>query len=221
MCLGENHQHNSLRMPERKSPRHPFFDYRSCAAYFVTTCTKNRRCLEVNRGRMYLNSLGSIVAEEWVRSQKLRDEIVLDAWIIMPNHLHGIVCIVPPEVDSVTPYGYDLYVGPNPLRPITSTPDGEGTTRASSLRREGARPKGPPAQSLSAMVGEFKSAVSRRYNRRRNTQKATVWQPRFDDRIIRNEEEWNARRRYIEKNPGKWHRDRYAPNIDSSKRKGT
>lgn len=200
-------------MPDRKSPRHPFFDYRSIAAYFGTLCTKDRRCLfgEVVRGRMWLNDLGRIVAEEWERSETLRERIVLDAWIVMPNHMHGIVCIVPSEVDTVTPRGYKLHIGMDPIRLNASSTDGEGTTRASSLRHTGTTrlAKGPPSGSLSAMIGAFKSSVTRRINRYRGTSGSTVWQSRFDDRIIRTEEEWRARRSYIEQNPGRWEEDAY------------
>lgn len=103
-------------MPNRTSPRHPFFDYRTPAAYFVTVCTHHRRRLfgAVQQGRMYLNAIGTIVAEEWRRSEPMRDEVLLDAFVVMPDHLHGIVCLVPPDVDAVSPRGYDLHAAPTP-----------------------------------------------------------------------------------------------------------
>ena len=66
-------------MRDRTNPRHPFFDYRSCAAYFVTICTHQRRCLfgAIQEGRMNLNGYGKIVAEEWERSEAMRDEALL------------------------------------------------------------------------------------------------------------------------------------------------
>ena len=102
-------------MPTCTNPRHPAFDYRTSAAYFVTVCTHERRCLlgTVRRGRMALNEYGRIVVAEWERSETMRDEVVLDAFVVMPNHLHGIVCLVPPDVDDVSPRGYNLDVGPN------------------------------------------------------------------------------------------------------------
>ena len=113
-------------MPERTTPRHPSFDYRTFAAYVVTICTHDRRCLfgRVRRGRMGLNTYGRIVVAEWRRSEELRDEVVLDALVVMPistagrftkrsgvNHMHGIVCLVLPDVDDVSPRGYDLRIG--------------------------------------------------------------------------------------------------------------
>ncbi len=120
MCLEDESvvAPSAFPMRERTSPRHPSFDYQSIAAYFVTTCTKDRQCLfgEVRCGRMLLNDVGCIVMEEWKRSEKLRERILLDAWIVMPNHMHGIVCIVPPGTDDISPRGYDLQIGTDPTR---------------------------------------------------------------------------------------------------------
>lgn len=201
-------------MPNRTSPRHPSFDYRSVAAYFVTTNTHRNRCLlgRVMRGRVHLNDYGRIVAEEWTRSEALRDTIVLDAFVAMPNHVHGIVCIVPSGVSDVSPRGYLLGDSADFNRQTPPTSH-VGTTRASSLQDEKQRhPPGPPAQSLSSMIGGFKSAAAKRINRHRGTSGVPVWQPSFHDRILRNEREWRARRRYIERNPGRWFEDRYHPN---------
>jgi REP element-mobilizing transposase RayT len=196
-------------------PRHPSFDYRRVAAYFVTTCARNRRCLfgTVSQGQMHRNEVGTIVAEEWVRSERLRDRILLDAWVVMPNHLHGIVCIVPPGVDDVSPRGYDVRVGSAPETITAPRDDHVGPTRASDLHagrmdgsEESRSPNGPSSRSLSAMIGAFKSAATRRANREHGVS-GSIWQSGFHDRILRNEEEWRARRRYIERNPGRWAQD--------------
>ncbi len=100
-------------MPDRTNPRHPPFDYRRTAAYFVTVCTQDRHPFfgAVRQGRMILNEWGEIVVEEWGRSEKMREDVVLDAFIVMPNHVHGIVCLVPLDVDDISPRGYDLCIG--------------------------------------------------------------------------------------------------------------
>jgi REP element-mobilizing transposase RayT len=98
------------------------WDYTRPAAYFVTICTQDRACLfgAVRRGRMHLNVVGRIVAEEWRRSETIRDRVHLDAFIVMPNHLHGIVVFADPDVEAPTcPRGYRLFDGPwaeNPSR---------------------------------------------------------------------------------------------------------
>ncbi len=211
-------------MPERTNPRHAAFDYRTPAAYFVTICVHERQCLfgTVRRGGMALNEYGRIVVAEWERSEAMRDEVVLDASVVMPNHLHGIVCLVPSEVENVSPRGYDLDVGPNLVSGKNASNENVGTTGRSSLHPRkgetlqekepnGPSASGPSARSLSAMVGGVKAAVTTQVNERRGTPGASVWQSRYYDRILRNEREWRACRRYIERNPGRWTEDRYHP----------
>ena len=79
----------------RQSRRLDDWDYTQAAAYFVTICTRDRVCLfgEVETGRMGLNRYGRIAAEEWRRTANLRDSVALDAFIVMPNHVHGIIVI--------------------------------------------------------------------------------------------------------------------------------
>ncbi len=79
----------------RRSLRLKNYDYAQSGVYFVTTCTYHRQCLFGNivNGIMHLNECGVIVRDEWLRSAKIRNEIVLDEFIVMPNHFHGIVII--------------------------------------------------------------------------------------------------------------------------------
>jgi REP element-mobilizing transposase RayT len=206
-------------MRDRTNPRHPAFDYRSHAAYFVTICTHDRRRLfgAVRRGRMACNAYGRIVVREWERSEAMRDEIVLDAFVVMPNHLHGIVCIVPPDVDDVSPRGYDLDVGPDPTRSKTTPNDDVGPHGDAALHQRDGHPRwkeGCPqrhAKSLGSMIAGFKGAATTRINRRRGTPGAPVWQSRYHDRILRNEREWRIRRAYIDRNPRQWAEDRARP----------
>ena len=212
-----------VTMPDRTNPRHPTFDYRRRAAYFVTICTHDRRRLfgTVRRGRMVLNAYGKIVAEEWVRSEVMRDEIVLDAFVVMPistagrftkrsrvNHLHGIVCIVPPDVDDVSPRGYDLDVGRDPIR-------SKKHQRDAHPRREEGRPQ-RHAKSLGSMIAGFKGAATTRINEDRDTPGAPVWQSRDHDRILRTEREWRIRRAYVDRNPGRWAEDRARSRTEES-----
>lgn len=73
------------------------YDYTREGAYFLTVCTHKRQPLfgEIIRGKMQRNTLGQIVWDEWFRSAKLRTEIELDAFVVMPDHIHGIVFIQP------------------------------------------------------------------------------------------------------------------------------
>ena len=80
----------------RRSIRLKGYDYSYPGAYFVTICTYNRECIfgKIIEGEMFLNSFGKIVKKEWLKSSKIRKEIELDLFQIMPNHFHGIVSIV-------------------------------------------------------------------------------------------------------------------------------
>ncbi len=71
------------------------YDYSRAGAYYVTICTQNRECLfgEITDGQMVLNDAGKIVADEWMKTGEIRNEIELDEWVVMPNHFHGIVMI--------------------------------------------------------------------------------------------------------------------------------
>ena len=79
----------------RKSIRLPGYDYSEAGWYFVTICVHNRECLfgKIQKNKMVQNNLGLIVEMEWNKTSQLRQNINLDEYIIMPNHIHGIIHI--------------------------------------------------------------------------------------------------------------------------------
>jgi REP element-mobilizing transposase RayT len=79
----------------RRSIRLPAYDYAQPGAYFVTVVTHQRQCLfgEIVDGQAVVNGYGDVVEREWLRSTQIRREIQLDAFVVMPNHIHGIVII--------------------------------------------------------------------------------------------------------------------------------
>ena len=136
----------------RKRLRLPGYDYTQPGAYFVTICTHGRKMLfgQVVDGEMVLNPLGEIVREEWFRSAKIRAEIELfpDEFVVMPNHIHGIVWIVPTDF----PHGR-----------VGATGHVVGATGRSPLRRPQS-PHGPAPRSLGAFIAGFKASVTKRIN---------------------------------------------------------
>ncbi len=107
-------------LPRRKnSLRHPRVDYRSHGAYFVTVNTYRRRHRfgRIIDGVMCCSPAGDIVWEEWKRTEALRADVVLDAFVVMPDHVHGVICIVPEGVTEISPRGYrwDSFVPVNAL----------------------------------------------------------------------------------------------------------
>ncbi len=104
----------------RHSIRLKDFDYSQVGAYFVTICTYDRQCLfgQIVDGKMQLNEFGRLVAEEWSRSGKIRHEMDMDEFIVMPNHVHGIIKIIGSEMDA----GNQRHVGATgPVAPTYGT----------------------------------------------------------------------------------------------------
>ena len=77
------------------SNRYKNWDYRNNGYYFITICTQNREHFfgKIVDDQMVLNELGEIVHTQWYASEKIRQNIFLDEFVIMPNHIHGIVII--------------------------------------------------------------------------------------------------------------------------------
>lgn len=195
----ERHNRRSIRLSE--------YDYRSPGAYFVTTCTADRTCLfgVVVEGEMRLNNYGCIVAEEWKRTEEVRDRVVVDTFVVMPNHTHGVIVITDPPDERTDA---DSQSG-------SSSGDGMGNSTGGGSSptnpHDGSRNRtfgGAIAGSLSTIMRQFKSMVTKRINQIRNTPGAPVWQRNFYERVVRNRDELHRIRRYIRQNPAQWHRDR-------------
>lgn len=102
------------RVCRRKTLRLPGYDYASRGAYFVTICTHLHKQIlgKVTGTVVELSTFGNIVRQEWLSSSKLRDEIRLDIFVVMPNHVHGIVWIV--SNNNVGATGRSHLPGPRP-----------------------------------------------------------------------------------------------------------
>ncbi len=190
-----------MRYESREYHRKPIrlkdYDYSQAGAYFITICSAGRDCLfgEVEEDEMRLNEAGKIVADEWKRSAEIRREIELDEFIVMPNHIHGIVIITKPNVGAT---------GRSPLRDDTQRRDDNDRGR-SPLR------SGPVPKSIGAFVAGFKSATAKRINEMRRTPGVPVWQRNYYEHIIRNEKDLSEIREYIMNNPLKWEWDEENP----------
>jgi REP element-mobilizing transposase RayT len=194
----------------RRSIRLPAYDYAQPGAYYITICSHQRRCLfgAVKDDRIRLSRIGRIVAEEWLRSCEVRPEVTLDEWTIMPNHLHGIIVIgatpgQPVPLGLVWPVGATRRVA----HPKKTLVERRATHRVAPTER----PTGPASGSLAAIVGQFKTAVTRRVNTLRNTPGAPVWQGGYHEHVIRDEAELHDIRLYIAQNPSQWATDAENP----------
>ena len=149
----------------------------------MTICTHNRACVfgDVVDGEMRLNEYGAIVKDEWLRTDTLRENVVIDEYVIMPNHIHGIVVIMG---------------------------NGRGTLqRAPTVERFGK----PISNSIPTIVRLFKSTTTKQINRIRNTPTIPVWQRNYYEHVLRNEDKLNHTREYVLNNPLQWQFDRENP----------
>jgi len=176
----------------RRSIRLRGYDYSRPGAYFVTLCTQNRECLfgNVTGGVMHLNELGKIIQSEWFRTKEIRNEIKLDAFVVMPNHLHGVVVIGENETEKSNDSGRFVV----------------GATGRSPLRTEPTKP-GPRSRSLGAFIAGFKSITTKRIHTIPGMEFFRVWQRNYYERIVRDDNELNRIRWYIINNPKNWFLD--------------
>lgn len=192
----------------RRSIRLPSHDYTASGLYFITICTHDRECLfgEIADGEMQLNSNGEIVVQEWLKSPSIRTEIILDAWVVMPNHFHGIVSINPiPQPNNIIPIDH--------AKPDTVGVNGRSPSPQISSKNINLSPK-----SLSSFVAGFKSSVTKQINLLRETPRIPVWQRNYYEHIIRNHQALLNIRHYIENNPLNWVSDQLHPdNLDMPK----
>ena len=173
------------------------WDYTNPWWYFVTICTKNHKEYfgEINNEKMVLNELGKIAEQEIRKIELLRDNVEVDYYVVMPNHIHMIIIL------------NEIKCRDNKCRDVAryvSTID-ENTKLTNNYFSE----ISPKPNSLSSIVRSYKSAVTKKIKEMK-TEKF-YWQSRFYDRIIRNEKELFNIRKYIQLNPLKWELEKDFP----------
>jgi putative transposase len=176
--------------PNRKLPRLKGYDYAQEGAYFVTICTHKREHIfgDVVGDEMRLSAAGQVAESCWQGIPSHFPHVELDFFVVMPNHVHGIVVIVK-NINHDTNVGR----GHAPSLP-EATP---------------ARPKTVQPGSLGAIMGSYKSAVTRAINQMLGIKAPIVWQESYYDRIIRNERQLHFIRNYVLTNPAHWAEDQY------------
>ncbi|MBR5524234.1 MAG: transposase [Clostridia bacterium] len=172
----------STKLPNRKALRLKCFDYNNESAYFITICTKDRRCLLsqiVGTGVLTCPSVeltphGKIADRIIHQMDDFYDHISVDGYVIMPNHIHMLVRII--------------------KKPQKTTSGQVGTPVPTNRN-----------SALSLFVSGFKRYCTREYGE-------SVWQTRYFDHIIRNQKDYDAHLRYIDENPLRWQLDElYTP----------
>ena len=174
-------------LPKRKHSRLKHFNYARAGYYFTTICIHNRRELlgSITEGKFIESPNGLVVRKCWESIPEHNPLTHLDEFVIMPNHLHGIVVL------DWKPAG-DACVAPTALR-------------NAEVHIDHAKP-GPDQNSLAAIIGSFKAAASK-HLRWKQRHRYPLWQRSFFDRVISTDEELHAVREYIVNNPLSWHLD--------------
>ncbi|OFY61219.1 MAG: hypothetical protein A2V50_01945 [Bacteroidetes bacterium RBG_19FT_COMBO_42_10] len=177
-----------LAHTNRKTIRLQEYDYTFPGWYYITICTDERKNLFgiITNGKMIHNRAGNILEEEWIRTKEIRKNIDLDYYVIMPNHLHGIIII-------------------NSRGESNSPQDKTGRMQYAPTNVKFKS----PSQSLGAIVRGFKSAVTKRLREISGNPELKIWQRNYYEHIIRNDLDLHNIRQYIENNPLKWEIDEY------------
>ncbi len=165
----------------RRSIRLKGYDYTSAGAYFITICAYRRDRLfgKVINGEMQLNQIGRTARGHWMKLPKHHRHLTLDEFIIMPDHMHGILIL------DHDPSSMDL-------------PPSKGVCAASPQENR------PKRHSISEIIRGFKTFSTRRINQIRQTPGLSVWQRNFYERIIRDTIAMQNIQRYIQANPTAW-----------------
>jgi REP element-mobilizing transposase RayT len=195
----EKHHRHSIRLPD--------FDYSKPGAYFVTLVVQDRICRlgEIQNATMRLNAVGELIDTNWREIPNNYPGVQLDYYVVMPNHLHGILLfggIRSPTVGGSTLCAPPRVDAPNP---------GD----------DAAKDEHNSALSVADIVGRFKSLTTTRYIKGVKAFgwprfSGTFWQRNYHEHVIRDEQDWGRIAEYIMDNPAKWADD---PENPDAKRK--
>ena len=175
----------------RRTTRLTDYDYSRSGGYFVTICTHHRNCLfaEIVDGKAILNEFGKIVESRWWDLPNRYPGVEIDQFVIMPNHLHGILIINEYSVGAI----HEL-----PLQQRKGSPE----IQMRKNRRKMLLPK---------IIGFLKMNSAKEINEIRKTSGQPVWQRNYYEHVIRNEKDLARIYEYIENNPLQWHLDEENP----------
>lgn len=190
----------------RHSIRLRGYNYSQAGAYFVTICTQHRLCLfgEIVDRTMMLNVAGQRVETVWQELPHRFPQIVMDAFVVMPNHMHGIIVITDSDNPNQIPSDRAI---PEPSL-VRAPFMGAHTLSDRTVHTH--------AKTLGEIVGTFKSITTHQYAIGVKQQNWTpfsgkLWLRNYYERIIRGEDGLNAVRQYIAQNPLRWAEDAENP----------
>jgi REP element-mobilizing transposase RayT len=192
--------HNPIVLPHRKQLRLRGYDYAFPGVYFVTICSAGKRPVfgSIRGESIVLSRAGEIVRCEWIALVERFARLVLDEFVIMPNHLHGVLGFV----------GQAGGASPSPTTANTTT-----KPREASLDPKGGA---SPSPTLFDVIGAFKSISTIKVNKLLGRRGVPLWQRSYYEHIVRTGEDLRKIQRYISENPLMWSLDPENPNRRSS-----
>jgi len=189
---------NIIEKPaERKHLRLKGHDYSQAGAYFLTIGTHRMKCLfgQIVDGEMNLNDTGCAVERAWFSIPRHFPRAVLDEFVVMPNHVHGIIILMPDRHDSMP---RELHQSEAHISRMPGSTNGVSQC-------------GPKRGSIASIVGAFKSAASRCIHEIGSIRHGAIWHRNYYEHVVRNEESLARIREYIRANPQLWAKDRFNP----------
>jgi REP element-mobilizing transposase RayT len=158
------------------------YDYSQNGLYFVTICVNNRKHLlgHINNGIIELNNNGEIVRGCWLSITEHFPNVRLHDFVVMPNHIHGIIEITAHVDESAGVQNFE----PLPAQPLKNA-------------YQHIIPR-----SIGSIIRGFKIGATKQIG-------YSIWQRNYHERIIRDDESYNEIAEYIQTNPLCWNDDRY------------
>ncbi len=184
------------------SARASWWDYGWNGAYFITICTKDRLPYfgYIREGEMELSPVGALADVFWYQIPQRLPHLTLGAYVIMPNHMHGVLILDKPDGDS-HPDGHNR--GVVETLHATSLPEPENKPQNLNLQMKSIS---PVAGTVSTIIRSYKSAVTQHARRLGFT---FAWQSRFHDHIIRDAASYDRISQYIQNNVQQWENDSF------------
>jgi len=186
---------NTYRIP---SARLQTWDYGSNAAYFITICTQERISWfgKIEEQTMKKSEIGDFASECWFEIPRHFPFVVLGAFVVMPNHLHGIIIINKNDLAGDGDSGH--IVETQNLASLRSQPPPAINLHPNQF--------GPQSQNLASIIRGYKIGVTKIA---RTIDSTFQWQSRYHDHIIRNANEYKRIENYIINNPAYWNKDKF------------
>jgi REP element-mobilizing transposase RayT len=204
----------------RRSIRLKGYDYTQSGAYFFTIVTQDRMCLfgDVAGGDMQLGDAGAMVQTVWDEIPGHYPGVDIDAFVVMPNHIHGIIVLIGvPAVSTPSPeVGAGPRTRPGSVAPDLTSPDETGGQLGPPRGQPPGQPRGvaPTVLTLSLpdVVHRFKTLTTKRYTdgvRHHGwaVYPGRLWHRNYYEHIIRDQAGLNQLRQYIADNPARWAED--------------